>query len=71
MTTQLGNLIPTDLSVDGGTDEDSNGVGPGNGLVLIPPPGHHNGDIETEYERQRDEITVGLTVVHHAFENPE
>lgn len=54
-----------------GADEHGYRVRPGNAGVLVPPARHHDGDIETEHERQWNEVAVGRAVPDDFFENPK
>lgn len=51
--------------MDGGGDEERQGVGPGEGHVLLPPPLHHDGHVEAKHEGQRDEVAEVLAVHGH------
>lgn len=50
--------------------EDSNGIRPGYGCVLVPPSVHHHSHVETQDKRQRYHVTMETAVVDHAFEHP-
>lgn len=49
------------MTMYGGTDEHCDRIWHWYGRVLTPPSCHHNGHVETQDERQRDEIIVRTT----------
>ncbi|KAJ8873601.1 hypothetical protein PR048_024419 [Dryococelus australis] len=59
------------LAVYVGADEDCDGVGPRDADILVPPALHHDRHIETQHERQRDQVIKGFTVLHYGMKNPE
>lgn len=59
----------TYLSVNVGTDEYCYWIRPWYTGVLVPPSGHYNGDVETEHERQWNQVTIGGTVFSDVFED--
>lgn len=52
-------------------DEDCYWIWPGYRCVLVPPPLHDDRNVEAENERQRDEVTVRVTVLRHTLKYPE
>ncbi|MPC16362.1 hypothetical protein E2C01_009184 [Portunus trituberculatus] len=63
-----GRAPSTYKAVHGGGYEECQGVRPGEGHVLLPPPLHHDGHIEAEHEGQWDEVTEVLAVHGHLLE---
>lgn len=49
-------------------DEDGEVVRPGEGLVGLPPPTHHQRHIETQYEGHGNQVAEASTVDHQALE---
>lgn len=50
--------------------EEGEGVRPGDGEVLFPPPLHHHTHVEAEHERDGDEVTEVVAVEGNVLEDP-
>lgn len=44
-------------------------IGPWNSHVLLPPSSDHDGNVETQDERQGNQIREGITVPSQTFEH--
>lgn len=61
----------TYLTLNGGADEESKGVGPRQQAVLFPPPGHDQRHVEPHDERhQRRGAAAGRAKLTHPLEQP-
>lgn len=61
----------TYLTLNGGADEESKGVGPRQEAVLFPPPGHDQRHVEPHDERhQRRGAAAGRAKLTHPLEQP-
>lgn len=54
-----------------GADKDSQRIRPWYGGILTPPSLHHDRHIETQHERQRNEITIRRAIFDNTFEYSE
>lgn len=62
--------VSTDRPGDGGGDEERQGVGPRQQLVLLPPALHHQAHVEAQHERHRDALALRAEVLPHLLEHP-